>query len=154
VPFYQFDSSATVKRYVPEAGTDWVRAIMTPASGNVISIAEVTRAEVASALARRAREGSVTVDESLELIRAFEAHCATEYRVVPTEHTVVGLAVELIQRHSLRAYDAIQLATAITVMGSLVAYGLPPPILVSADDRLLSAAQAEGLPVENPNLHP
>jgi predicted nucleic acid-binding protein len=153
VPFYQFDASAAVKRYVTETGSGWVRTITTPGADNVISLADVTRAEVASALARRAREGSITVDESLELIRAFETHCLTDYRVVPTEHLIVGMAVELILQHPLRAYDAIQLATAVRINGLLISQGLPSPILVSADDRLLAAAQAEGLATDNPNEH-
>jgi uncharacterized protein len=91
--------------------------------------------------------------ESQELIRGFEVHCAIEYRAIPTDHGVVCLAIELIQRHPLRAYDAIKLATAIRVTESLIGHGLPPPILVSADARVLIAAQAEGLVVENPNDH-
>jgi hypothetical protein len=31
---------------------------------------------------------------------------------------------------------------------------LPPLTFVSADEDLLEAAQAEGLPTENPNLYP
>jgi predicted nucleic acid-binding protein len=154
VPFYQFDASAIVKRYVDEVGSDWVRAIVDPGSGNVISIADVTRAEVASAMARRAREGSITPDESSDLIRSFEAHCATQYRIVPTDHPIVDLAVDLIQRHPLRAYDAVQLATAAIVNRSLVTYGLPPLIFVSADDSLVAAAQAEGLAADDPNRYP
>jgi hypothetical protein len=32
--------------------------------------------------------------------------------------------------------------------------GLPLPIFLCADDRLLAAARAEGLPADNPNIHP
>jgi uncharacterized protein len=154
VPFDQLDSSAIVKRYVPEVGCQWLTALVAPESRNVISIAEVTRAEVAGALTRRAREGSLPFNESRLLIQAFEAHCAMQYRVIPTEHAVVSLAVELIQQHPLRTYDAIQLATALIFRGSLAEHSLPPPTFISADDRLLAAAQAEGLPTDNPNDHP
>jgi uncharacterized protein len=154
VPFYQFDASGIVKRYVNETGSDWVRALVDPAAANVVSIADITRAEVASAVSRRAREGSITPDESVRLIRTFEAHCASQFRVVPLERVVVDLAVDLIQRHPLRAYDAVQLATAVLVNRSLVAHGLPALVFVSADNSLGIAAQAEGLPVENPNRYP
>jgi predicted nucleic acid-binding protein len=60
MPFYQCDASCLVKRYVDEAGSDWVRAIVDPASANIVSIADITRAEVTGALARRAREGVIT----------------------------------------------------------------------------------------------
>ena len=59
MPFYQCDASGLVKRYVDEVGSDWVRAIVAPASANIVSIADITRAEVTSALARRAREGVI-----------------------------------------------------------------------------------------------
>ena len=71
MPFYQCDASGLVKRYVDEAGSDWFRAIVDPAAANIVSIADITRAEVASALARRAREGIITLDERDELIQTF-----------------------------------------------------------------------------------
>jgi len=154
MPFYQFDASGLAKRYVDEIGSDRVRVIVSPAQGNIISIADITRAEVTSALARRAREGAITLDERGELMRTFQAHCATEYRLVPTEHFIIDLAIDLIQRHPLRAYDGVQLATAIIINRSLAAHGLPPLIFVSADGDLITAAQAEGLMAENPNWHP
>jgi predicted nucleic acid-binding protein len=72
MPFYQCDSSCLVKRYVDEVGSDWVRIIMDPASAHIVSIADITRAEVTSAFARRAREGVITLHERDELIRPFE----------------------------------------------------------------------------------
>ena len=51
MPFYQCDASGLVKRYVDEVGSDWVRAIVDLAAAHIISIADITRAEVTSALA-------------------------------------------------------------------------------------------------------
>jgi predicted nucleic acid-binding protein len=154
MPFYQWDTSAAVKLYVVETGSTWIRAIADPAAGNVISIAEVTRAEVASAMARRAREGTLTSEDRDDLIRTFQAHCASRFRLVPTDAAIVDLAVALVQRHPLRAYDAIQLATALGVDRSLAASGLLPLVFVSADANLITAAHAEGLATENPSHHP
>jgi predicted nucleic acid-binding protein len=154
VPFQHFDASAIVKRYVAEAGSGWVRACTDPAFGNIISIAEVTRVEVTSALARRVRDGSLTPVESDSLIRSLEAHCLTQYRVIPTDRAVVGRAMEMARQRPLRAYDAVQLATALHLKEILVSHGLPALVFVSADNGLLAAAQAEGLTVENPNDHP
>lgn len=50
---YFFDSSAIVKRYVPEVGSDWIRAIADPAADNLLIISRLTWVEVLSALARR-----------------------------------------------------------------------------------------------------
>ena len=56
--------------------------------------------------------------------------------------------------HALRAYDAVQLAVALEVNRIYQAAGSSPVTLVSADRDLNDAATAEGLTVENPNLHP
>ena len=97
MPIYQCDSSGLVKRYVDEVGSDWVRAIVVPAAANIVSIADITRAEVTSAFARRTREGIITLDERDALIQTFQAHCATQYRVVPTQPLIIDLATELLQ---------------------------------------------------------
>jgi hypothetical protein len=154
MPFYQCDASGLVKRYVDEVGSAWVRAIVDATSANIISIADITRAEVTSAFARRAREGVVTLHERDELIETFRAHCAMHYHIVPTQPWVIDLATELLQRHPLRAYDAVQLASATIVNQSLSAHGLPPLIFVTADDRLIAAARSEAVTAENPHLHP
>jgi hypothetical protein len=53
----------------------------------------------------------------------------------------------------LRAYDAVQLASAIFARSGMQAAGGAPPIFLSADSRLLTAAQAEGFVTDDPNLH-
>ena len=63
-------------------------------------------------------------------------------------------AVDLTQRHRLRGYDAVQLATALAAESSLVAAGLPGLTFVAADADLVAAARAEGLGADDPNLHP
>jgi predicted nucleic acid-binding protein len=60
----------------------------------------------------------------------------------------------LLERHPLRAYDAIQLASALIANDALLTAGFAPLIVLAADDRLLDAAQAEGLMTDNPNAHP
>ena len=154
MPFYQCDASGLVKRYVDEVGSAWVKALVAPASANLISIADITRAEVISAFARRTREGIITLDERDELIQTFQAHCNTQYRIVPTQPWIIDLAAELLQRHPLRAYDAVQLAAASIVNQSLIVHGFPPLIFVTADDRLIVATRGEAVTAENPNLHP
>jgi uncharacterized protein len=60
----------------------------------------------------------------------------------------------LLDMHPLRAYDAIQLASALAANTKLSVAGLPASIFVSADVQLLSVAIAEGLTVDDPNTHP
>jgi predicted nucleic acid-binding protein len=67
---------------------------------------------------------------------------------------VIECAGQLLDRHSLRAYDAVQLASALVASRALADAALPLPVFLSADNDLLVIAQAEGLPTDNPNLHP
>jgi predicted nucleic acid-binding protein len=66
---------------------------------------------------------------------------------------LLNRAMTLAETHSLRGYDAVQLA-AYEVNAFCTAHGLPPLTLVSADSELNTAATGEGLPVDDPNAHP
>jgi len=151
---YFADSSVLVKRHVREAGTDWFRALADPASGQVITTARISQVEVYSALNRRVRETVLTPDQYAEIAADFAALCLTEYQFIELTPAVVARARHLLEQHAVRAYDAVQLAAALTARDSLVPAGLVAPIFISSDDRLLTAAQLEGLLVDNPNLHP
>lgn len=152
---YYLDTSALSKRYVQETGTAWIRTLVDPATaGHTLLTARVTMVEVYSALARRKREGSVPVTDCEVAERAFTAHSATEYEFVELDLPVVNLSRDLLGRHPLRAYDAIQLASALVANRALQTAGLPPLVFLSADNRLNEAVASEGLAVDNPNLHP
>ncbi|MCX8068182.1 MAG: type II toxin-antitoxin system VapC family toxin [Anaerolineae bacterium] len=145
-PVFYLDSSVLVKRYLPEPGTEWVRRIVTVAS---IAMAEFSIVEVASALARRVRMGHLDPrlgDDLLEVFLQDVEGCSV---LAPNRDTVL-LAVDLIRRHPLRAYDALQLATALQLADALRSERLSLTF-VSADERLCAAAEQEGLPTVNPN---
>jgi len=150
---YYLDTSALSKRYVQETGTAWIRALVGPADGHTSLTARITMVEVYSALARRRREGSVPAADCSIAVQAFTAHSATEYELVELNLDVVALARDLLERHPLRAYDAVQLASALVANHALQAAHLPSLVFLSADDRLNAAATVEGLTVDNPNAH-
>ncbi len=60
---YFLDSSAVVKRYIPEQGHKWIDALCDAAQGHEIYIAQSALVEVVAALCRREREGSITLAE-------------------------------------------------------------------------------------------
>lgn len=151
---YYLDASALVKRYVDEMGSDWLRAIIASARPPLLFTSRMTIVEVISAFARRMREGSLTSKELATLRDAFRGDCLNEYQIMPPTMTVVNLACTLLERHPLRAYDAIHLATALGAQQFLTAQGYPALTFLCADDRLNRVATAEGLTVDNPNHHP
>ena len=151
---YFFDASAIVKRYLTEAGSEYVAGLIDQPSSNTIILAEITRVEVAAALAARQRAHSgLTLKERDEAVALLLRHCDREYRMVPLNPDVLGRAVTLTQTRRLRGYDAVQLAAALLTNFSLLAAGLPELGFVTADNDLIRAAIAEKLPSENPNTH-
>lgn len=151
---YYVDSSALVKRYVTEIGTDWIRSLVVPAGGNLLLTSRVTIVEIRSALARRSREGGVSSEEHVLALEALRTHSLAQYHLVEFDASVAELASELLERHPLRAYDAVQLASALAVTQVMTDAGLPAPRFLTADERLLEIASAESLPTDNPNRHP
>ncbi|MEW6213520.1 MAG: type II toxin-antitoxin system VapC family toxin [Acidobacteriota bacterium] len=150
---YYADSSVLVKRHVHEPGSDWFRALVDPAAGNVIITTRISLIEVYSAFNRRLREASLDPADYAQLASDFAAICSAEYQIVELTERVAERARLLLERYPLRAYDA-QLASAQLSSETLVSAGLSALIFLAADDRLLNAAQSEGLMVDNPNAHP
>jgi hypothetical protein len=73
-----------------------------------------------------------------------------EYLTIALDDPVLTLSRHFVSKHVLRSLDAIQLACALQAMNLL----REPMIFVGSDNRLLTAASAEGLTTENPLLHP
>ena len=95
--------------------------------------------ECVSAIARREREGAMSVAAVTEAIERLDALANAWNEVLPSD-PVRDMARRLLRVHSLRASGALQLAAAI------VAAEHDPPSMefLSLDDRLNDAARREG----------
>jgi predicted nucleic acid-binding protein len=104
-----------------------------------------TPVEIASALARREREGLLTADEVTGALTAAHTLAESWHEIVPSE-SIRRTAERLLRAHPLRAADSLQLAAA------LIASGHEPMSLefVCLDVRLARAAQREGFLVIGP----
>ncbi|MDQ3652337.1 MAG: type II toxin-antitoxin system VapC family toxin [Acidobacteriota bacterium] len=151
---YYADSSVLVKRHVREIGTRWFRQLADPPAANVIITAQLSIVEVYSALNRRRRELSISAADYMTIAGEFATVVKDEYEMMPLSPVVIDRARLLLERHSLRAGDAIQLASALLTNDKLQAASFPPATFLTADDRLLVAAQAESLTTDDPRLHP
>jgi predicted nucleic acid-binding protein len=149
-----FDTSAIAKRYSNETGSAWVIEVTEPTAGNTIYLARVTEVEVVSAIMRRTRDGALSAPDAAMGIRTFRYDFGYHYRIIEISAELTDRAVSMVRAHSLRAYDAVQLAAALEINQGRSASGLPAITLVSADNSLNAAAVAEGLAVEDPNAHP
>jgi predicted nucleic acid-binding protein len=147
--YFFFDTSALVKRYIPEQGTARIKALTVAGTGNTILVARITEIELVSAVMRRKRDGQISPGTARALKLLLNRHINREYKVIGLTLSVVQKAANL-----LRAYDVVQLASALESNNRLVSVGLSPLVFVSADQRLLTAAVNEKLTVDDPNSHP
>lgn len=150
---YFFDSSALVKRYNAETGTNWMLQIYRPSSKNIIYISQITKVEVTSALTRRLK-GQVLSSNYQRAVSRFERDIENRFLVSKISDKIINEAVGFAKLYSLRGYDAVQLSCAVQIEKDLASLGFPPLIFVSADKELNVAAQSEGFTVENPNNYP
>ena len=153
VSIVYFDTSALVKRYIAEIGSDWVKTLLENQAPTVFT-SLLTAIEGNCTFARRQREGMLSPEDYHQLLTIFNYDFTYHYNVLGVDPMVIDAARQMANRHPLRAYDAVQLATAWLSNQELLNAGEPPLTFVGADDRLIAVAQAEGLCTDNPNHHP
>jgi len=130
-----FDASALAKRYVREKGSVKVRRLL---SSDVAATSRYSAVEIASALARRTREGAVSHDDRERTLAALQVDLSAMLIVELTSEVVIR-AQALLQRHSLRSGDAVQLASCLHLREELE----DDVSLVAFDERLVAAARKE-----------
>jgi uncharacterized protein len=145
------DTSALVKRYVKESGSQYVRNLIATAN-NFFYQSFLTPLEISSAFYRRHRMKELSPEELTSALQAYTDHSHKEYVLVPYSEALSNTAGTLLARHPLRTLDAIQLAAALSLQSTFPP-DASPLTFVSADDRLIAIARLENLLTENPNSH-
>ena len=109
-------------------------------------VSAVAQIEARSAICRLRKGSRMTSDEASI---ALDAIAAEARRMIeqPINPPVLAAASTLIDRHYLRALDALQLGCAIVARDLL---GAPDMRLVTSDKDLLEAARQEGFETWNP----
>ena len=105
---YFLDTSAVVKRYIQETGSTWVRAIADPLASHLIYLARITDVEVTSAVIRRQRGGTLSAPAVTATLRQFRQDLVLGYRIIGITSGLLSAATLLVEKHGLRAYDAVQ----------------------------------------------
>jgi len=134
------DSSAIVKRYLAEQGTDDVRRLFARAS--YLGTSLITRAEITAAFARAAKMGRLQQEAALAAAEAFGRDWIRFVRLGVTEK-LIEAAGSLAWQFRLRGYHAVHLAAALewrTRLGRQIT-------LVTFDNELWAAAQQNELDV-------
>lgn len=144
---YYLETSALVKLYVREPGTERLLSIAARSSANSLVILSLSQVEFRSAVRRRERNGEIPAVVANQLLDLFKRHAESRLVRQAVTDYLIDLASALVDRHGLRAFDAIQLAGYLALKTSV---GAETPIFVCADHGLLSAAELEGVPILDP----
>ena len=69
---YFLDSSALIKRYITETGTQWVCSLCISEPENAIHISRITVVEVIAAIFKRLRQGDLSSDDAQVVAQQFK----------------------------------------------------------------------------------
>ncbi|MCR4420252.1 MAG: type II toxin-antitoxin system VapC family toxin [Clostridia bacterium] len=106
------DTSALVKLYVLEPGSEAVRRLVGEAAVAATSI--VAYPEARAALARGLRDGLLDEKDYRQVVAALESDWP-RYLALEVSDSLARFAGELAEKHRLRGFDAIHLASALTL---------------------------------------
>jgi len=146
VSCYFLDSTAFVKLFVREAGTDRIIRLMEATEDNRKLISAGTPLEVYAALKRRERAGAISPEDG-ESARGILRMEAARMVQQPLNPAVLEAARQLLDRHELRSAESLQLGAAVVAREMFQGMEI---VFVSSDSRLLEAAKNERFSVINP----
>ncbi len=132
------DTSVLTRRYLPEPGSSSIHALLR--SNRRIAVSRLTFAETCAAVGRAHTKGLIEAHERDAIIDRLPEDFA-ELWVIEPRKAIIESVAELIKRHPLRGYDALQLASCLKVRSHEATE------LWAADGALIAAARAEGLKV-------
>ncbi len=135
-----FDTSALIKRYISETGSNKVDELF-EISENII-VSPVTKIEVYSSL-KRLLVTNLISDEDYETVKSNIDYDFRYFTVVSLNEKVEKEAIKLIERYQLKALDSIQLASCLYRKADIRDF-------IVSDVKLKNAAEAENIEVIDP----
>ena len=144
---YYLETSALVKLYVREPGTERLLSLADRSSESRLAILALAQVELRSAIRRRERSGEIPAEVAAQLLEVFKRHVEGRFITQMVTDFVLDIASMLVDRYTLRAFDAVQLAGYIALKSSA---GIDVPVFVCSDQELLAAAKLEGIPILDP----
>jgi predicted nucleic acid-binding protein len=136
--FLYLDTSSLVKLYIEEDGSLIVAALVRDSEVTATSI--IAYAEARAAFARRFREKAFTPAEHNRIKKSFDKDWSN-YLILNVTGDMIRLAGDLSEKHSLRGFDSIHLASALTLQRELSS----PVVFSCFDDNLQKASEYEDL---------
>ena len=149
MPIYYLDTSALMKRYIPEAGSDVMEELFDGLTdSDELTTSYLTLLEVNSTATRLFKGRAITRGHHQRILIRFTLDISNNaITLVPIQNELVDSALGIAGEYTLRSLDALHFASA------LIASGLASDediYMVSADRELIVACQAHGILTLNP----
>jgi predicted nucleic acid-binding protein len=141
---YFFDSSALAKLFLREQGSENATQLVESTAQSDLVCSALAALEIRSAIQRKALFHEISPALSVQALRFLEEEME-RWIVIPINQPVLALAAQAIDQHFLRALDAVQLGTALSMPDRRDSI-----TFVTADTRLLAVAQTSGFRTFNP----
>jgi predicted nucleic acid-binding protein len=155
------DSSALIKRYVKELGTERMAALLAleTSAGRAVFTSVVTYTEVHRALARRMKERSLSRPAFFLARRACEEDWLYGLAAIELGSSIFGFIPDIVEKYPLKSSDSVHLAAALWLRDSFRLSAKMGPkgsevSFVTSDQTLEIAAASSGLVVINPERDP
>lgn len=153
------DSSALVKRYLRENGSQKLAAKLSEAAraNDAVLLSFLSYAEIHAVLGRKLRDRSLPAPEYHWAAARFESDWRTNLTPIEVSQLVLDLIPGLVKRHPLKAADAIQLASALWAANAVRPRRMQKPsqgqmVFATSDKQLAAAAEYEQFEVFNPEV--
>lgn len=138
-----FDSSALVKRYVEEYGSNNVNSVL--ANAAIVATSKLTYPEILSAFTRKHKEGEISTEWLNKIIENFETEWEY-FLIIEIQDELLPIIKKIIKKHYLKGADSIHLSSALWLKQA----AREDITFVTSDINLLKAAQFEKLQIINP----
>ena len=151
MPAYYIESSAWLKRYKSEIGSDVVSELLTGRTADDIFVtSHLSVLEVSTVAARLLKGRAITPSQYERVVGTFTQDLSMHAVVIlPLFHTLVQESIDLLPQYPLRTADALQFATALRVSRA-VAVADQPFHVVSADKEIIAACAGHDIPQLDP----
>jgi len=143
---FYLDASALAKRYVVEQGTLVVNHLFRRVARDDMMCLTLGTLEVISVFVRKKNASAVPDLVFRQAMTDFRSEVidAANFMKIPATDPVVNAAAHLVDKHALNATDAVILRSVLDLVATLHTTG-DALVLVTSDQCLLRAAQAEGV---------
>ncbi len=137
---FYFDTSALIKKYIDEIGSDKVDNLMEQADNVFVSV--ITEIETFSTFKRLLIEKVISLNDYKILKEEFNTDYQY-YNQINFDMDIANNAKMLIEKYQLKTFDSIQLGTALYVKDEI-------DYFVVCDDKLINSGEKENIMIINP----